>query len=177
MSTEAHPENILLEVGIVTRPHGVVGAVQVRLHNPESDVLARCERLTLDSREISFQRKGRTSSGAFILMLEGVKGRDEADALRGARISVPRDLVEPEEDDEFLLADLVGCMVLDEEDRPLGKVVEVLDTGAAPVLDLRDGDKALMIPLAHEWVTDIDLEQNIIRVTGGDQWRELGIGA
>ncbi len=150
--------------------------VQVRLHNPDSDVLARCDRLMLGQREISFQRKGRTSAGAWIICLEGVQGRDEADALRGTQISVPRDLVEPEADDEYLFEDLVGCQVLDEQGDLLGQVVEVLDTGAAPVLDLRDGKKALMIPLADEWVTDIDLDEKIIRVTGGEQWRELGTG-
>ena len=176
MSTGATEQSSHIEIGVVARSHGLTGAVQVRLHNPDSDALDRCDRLTLGGGERSFQRMGRTSAGAWIIQIEGVEGRDEADALRGSPISVPRELVEPLEDDEYFFTDLVGCRVLDEAGESLGEVVEVLDAGAAPVLDLRHGKKALMIPLADEWVTDIDLDEKIIRVTGGDQWRELGTG-
>ena len=176
MSTGATEQSSHIEIGVVARSHGLTGAVQVRLHNPDSDALDRCDRLTLGGGERSFQRMGRTSAGAWIIQIEGVEGRDEADALRGSPILVSRDLVAPLDEDEYLFEDLVGCQVLDEEGEPLGEVVEVLDTGAAPVLDLRDGKKALMIPLADEWVTEIDLEQKTIHVTGGDQWRELATG-
>lgn len=177
MSTGEQPASDQIEVGIVTRPHGVAGAVQVRLHNPSSTALEVCQKLTLDpgtgQRLLGFRVAGQGRAGAHILKLDGVAGRDQAEALRGARILVPREAVEPSSEEEFFLLDLVGCRVFDEQEQLLGEVLEVLDTGAAPVLDLRDGPRSLMIPLADEWVTDIDLDNKIIRVTGGDQWREL----
>ena len=166
-----------IEIGILSKPHGIRGGIQLRLHNPSSGALEHCDLLIVkvagQRKEYPYKIAGRGKGGAIIVQLHGIHRREEAEDLRGATIWASKSAVEPTEDDEYLYVDLVGCSVLDEEERVLGEVIEVLETGASPVLSLRDGQSELMIPMVDEWVTEVDLERKIIKVTGGEQWRAL----
>ena len=178
MSSEEHPE---IEIGVLTRPHGVRGAVLLRLHNPGSDALQRAGEISVRGaqlrQQVRFKLNGLGKGGVLILILDGVESREDAEALRGATVWVARDLVAPTDEDEYLFEDLVGCRVVDESGEPLGEVTDVRDHGAAPLLILRRDDNELMIPLADEWIEEIDLEEKLIRVTDGDQWRAFATTA
>jgi 16S rRNA processing protein RimM len=169
-----------IEVGVVTRPHGVRGALRVRLHNPASEALARAREVVLavagngGELRLGCRQIGRQPDGV-LLALDGVADRSRAEELRGARVLVERGDLEPLGEAEYLCADLVGCRVEDERGRALGEVVEVMSAGASDVLVVRDGRLERMIPFVDHWVADVDLEARLIRVEGGDQWEAVEV--
>ena len=57
----------------------------------------------------------------------------------------------------------------DEDDTYLGKVEEILTPAAHEVLLVKDGDEETLIPLVNEWVTDIDIENGLIRVNSAEE--------
>ena len=162
-------DSALLELGVVVRPHGVHGAVKLHLHNPASTALDRCAAVVLAAadgeRRVAVRRVLRAGSQV-VLELEGVTGRDAAEALRGARVLVDRAALEPLADGEYLCADLAGCEVRHEAGAALGTVREVFSAGASDVLVVESSDGERMIPLVDEWVVSVDLEARLIVVTG-----------
>ncbi len=163
-----------IEVGVVTKPHGVRGVVKVHLHNPASTALARATSVVLltggEERTLGSRPVGTVQDG-ILLALEGVEGRDAAEALRGARVLVARADLDPLGEDEYLWADLVGCRVEGEGGEPLGEVREVQAAGGADVLCVRDGRRERLIPFVDEWIRSVDLEARRIQVRG--EWEPV----
>jgi 16S rRNA processing protein RimM len=104
--------------------------------------------------------------GRVVLKFAGYDSPEAAKALVGRVLAVPEaDAVELEED-EFYDWELVDCRVETIDNREVGRVREVLHTGAAPVLVVRDdgGAREHLIPLAGSICVEIDTETKLIRV-------------
>ncbi|HEX8457553.1 MAG TPA: ribosome maturation factor RimM [Pyrinomonadaceae bacterium] len=102
--------------------------------------------------------------GRVILKFAGYETPEAAQALVGRELAVPEtDAVELEED-EFYDWQLVDCRVETIEGRDIGRVAEVLHTGAAPVLVVREGTREHLIPLAASICVEIDTQAKLIRV-------------
>ncbi|GAA0518824.1 ribosome maturation factor RimM [Saccharopolyspora subtropica] len=161
---EREPET--LAVGRIVRPHGVRGelVVQVLTDSPElrfapGSVLGlqrrgaeRAENLTVTA--------ARPHAGRLLLRAEGVEGRDAAEELRGALLTVSSDELEPTEDpDEFHDHELVGLRVVDTSGAEVGEVHEVVHTPAGELLAVRTADdRETLVPFVAEIVPEVDLE-------------------
>ncbi|MCA9670595.1 MAG: 16S rRNA processing protein RimM [Myxococcales bacterium] len=151
----------------MTKPHGVRGAVKLRLHNPDSDALSDLGRLHLETssgERLRIEGIVAHSAGSPVARVEGVASMEDAERLRGARLLLERDAIALD-DDEYLYQDLVGCSVRDGE-RVLGVVSDVFSAGASDVLVVRGDDGERMIPLVEPWVAKVDLEARTIEVHG-----------
>lgn len=136
------------------RAHGVRGGLRLRV---ASELLGSLSLLYIDERPLRLLQAQRDKSD-WLVMLEGITDRDAAQALRGARVSADRALVDVGED-EFLVADLVGCTVFDSQGVALGEVTGSFDSGAHEVLEVRRADgREFMLPLVEAIVTTLDLE-------------------
>jgi 16S rRNA processing protein RimM len=174
VSSTGGEELDLLEIGIVTRPHGVRGAVKVRLHDPTSATLSEIPVGRWRLRESSGQthddlRLEGQQGETLVLRLPRVDQRGAAERLRGAGLCVPRDLVEVDQD-EYLVADLIGCQVVEGE-RRFGEIVDVFNAGASDILTIRDADgHERLIPLVDDWVAEVDLDARRVELQDGDAW-------
>jgi 16S rRNA processing protein RimM len=168
-------DDLLLEVGVLTRPHGVRGEVKLHLHNPASSLLSvgdcRSVDLALEgaSRQVGIEVTA-ASGGDLVIRVEGVQSRDQAQALRGARVLVSREQDVELEEGQYYYVDLIGCAVVDEEDREVGDVGHVFEAGASDVLVVRREGREWYIPLVEDWVIEVDLSRKRIRIRGVDQW-------
>ena len=158
-----------VEVGTVTRPHGVRGEVHVRMHHPGSDVLARVDAVWLgDSRHDVV--RARAQKNDWLVTLTGVDDRDAAEALRGRPLSVDRAFIALATD-EVLLADLVGCEVTDETLGSLGHITR-LALGPQDCLVVRGEGVERQIPLVDALVTGIDTRARQVTVDLPEDWPE-----
>jgi 16S rRNA processing protein RimM len=94
-----------------------------------------------------------------ILRLEGSHSREDAEALRGAELSVP---APPLGDDEFWAADLAGCFVVDGV-REVGVVSRMIALPSCEALEVGD----LLIPMVRDAIRSIDVEGRRIDVDMG----------
>ena len=150
-----------LQIGSVTRPHGVRGELKVRLHNEGSTALWQVREVVLEGPKGVAQRyeveSVRGSEKGPILALRGVIGRDAADKLRGYSLWVERTAIEPLGEGEYYLIDLIGCEVV------LGGEVfaSILDVRPDPSVDTLvisrpDGTRA-EVPLVDAWIGKVDM--------------------
>jgi 16S rRNA processing protein RimM len=100
-----------------------------------------------------------------IAHLEGVDDRDMARGLIGAVIRIPRSRFERPGRDEYYWCDLVGLEVIDEGGSSLGRVKELLKTGANDVMVIT-GERRRLVPFVPRTVVkSVDLENGIIMVS------------
>lgn len=164
-----------MELGLIAKPHGVRGELNVRLHNARSAALLRVNSLTLvradgSSSELAFNVVSQSAEHV-IIALEGIKDRAGALALRGASIRVERAALAPPAQGEYFYQDLIGCQVLDEEGQSLGCVTALFEAGASDVLVVRDAEIERYLPLVEQWIGAVDLEDRVIRLKGrADDW-------
>lgn len=101
----------------------------------------------------------RTHKRRFLVSLEGVTTRDEAEALRGAGLCVPRaDLPEPPEG-EVYLADLLGVDVVLPDGSRLGHLDHVEMPAGQEIWSIRtDVDREILFPAQAAFICSFDLK-------------------
>ena len=83
---------------------------------------------------------GRAAKGALIARATPPITREEAEALRGLELYVPREALPPPDEDEFYLADLIGLAVRSPAGEPLGRIKWVQNFGAGDLLEIDPAD-------------------------------------
>jgi 16S rRNA processing protein RimM len=112
----------------------------------------------------------RPQGDGYVATSPDVADRTAAEALRGARIFVPRSAFPAVSDDEYYWADLIGLAVRNRDDVELGQVVGLMDTGAQSVLRVQPADAAegeRLIPFVAAFVDSVDLPGRRIVVDWG----------
>jgi 16S rRNA processing protein RimM len=103
-----------------------------------------------------------------IAAVRDIGDRTAAEALRGARIYVPRSSFPTAGSDEFYWVDLIGAQVFNRDGVRLGDVAGLLDNGAQSVLQVRDGDAPeRLIPFVAAFIDQVDLPGRRILVDWG----------
>ena len=105
----------------------------------------------------------------FIAKLRDVASRDQAQALSGRLIAVPRDqLPVLDEAAEYYWRDLVGLAVFDTAGQRLGQVDHLIETGAHDVLVIKQGERTRLIPFLARYVPEVDLDAGKLLVDWQD---------
>ena len=98
-----------------------------------------------------------------------IADRNAAEALRGARVFVPRSSFPTAAQDEYYWVDLIGLDVFNREGEAMGQVKELLSTGPQTVLvltytDTQAKETERMIPFVAAFIDAVDLPGRRITV-------------
>jgi len=155
----------LLAVGRVAGAFGVRGEVRIAAFSEQPLALARFRALRRqDGSPAHVLTTAREAKGGLICRCEGVETKEQADALRGLRLFVPRDALPEPDEDEFYLADLIGLAVVDPAGAPVGKVKSVQDFGAGDILEIipEEGGATWYLPFTREAVPEVKIAEGQI---------------
>ncbi|MDE0067401.1 MAG: ribosome maturation factor RimM [Acidimicrobiaceae bacterium] len=135
----------MLEIGRITRPHGVRGDVLVSLTTNRAERLETGAVLASRDRELVV-RASRPHRRGWIVDFEGVSDRNAAEAVSGTIL-----YAEPINDpDELWVHELIGAVVVDQHGISRGTVVGVVENPASDLLELESG---ALVPV--RFVTDL----------------------
>ncbi|WP_281799931.1 ribosome maturation factor RimM [Methylocystis echinoides] len=141
----------LVLLGRFGAPHGVRGEIRLQSHTADPMAIATYGALTDKSGAKSFTLLSVRPQGKDMLVarVESVTDRAGAEALTGVELFIARDkLPEPEDEDEFYLADLVGLRAESRDGAAIGTVVALRNFGAGDILEIAPagGGETLMFP-------------------------------
>ena len=142
---QPEPRPGYIAVGLVRGSHGLNGELKVE---PLTDHPHRFQRgATLQAGDRSFTvRSSRVHQKALLLQIEGIATRTQAEALRDLLLEVPESELPALAEGEYYRYQLIGIEVVDGDGRSLGRIEEVLDTGANDVYAVRNADGELLLP-------------------------------
>jgi len=151
-----------VELGVVARPHGVTGEIRVHVFNPDSTLLRELGEVFLIREEgeepalvdIVSTRQG---SKVLLMRLAGVGSLEDADALRGYKLCVPREALPDLEPGEYYHTDLIGLEAFEGADS-IGRVVDVVDYPSAECLKIKRPGGFLEVPMLPQWLDRVDIE-------------------
>jgi len=133
------PRRSQLEVGAIDRPHGLAGAVVVRLVTDQLERVAAGATFVTDAGELTV-RGSRPLKGRFVVTFEGIDSLEAAESLRGTVLRA-----EPIDKPGALWVDeLLGATVQTTDGTTLGTVEGV---EANPASDLLVLDSGALIPM------------------------------
>ena len=105
-----------------------------------------------------------------VAKLEGLESREQALALKGARVAVRRDALPEPGEGRFYLGDLVGLEVVNEQGETLGLVSRMLSNGAQDVMEVNGNGKTRLLPWVPVVVKQVDLPGRKILVDWQLDW-------
>lgn len=165
-----------IEVARIADAWGIKGWFKVLPHSAQPEALFSSKRWFLQppgaKTAAAFRlaiRDAKEHSDCIVASSEDVPDRNAAEALRGARVFVPRSSFPTAGDDEYYWVDLIGLAVVNREGVTLGTVRELLATGPQTTLVLdaqEEGGKPVerMVPFVSAFVDKVDLPGRLITV-------------
>lgn len=135
--------------------HGVTGEVRLKLFGDSPESLKRYKSFDAGGRVLTLRSIRPGPNGAVARFAE-LASRNDAEALRGVPLAVPRSALPPLEDGEYYHVDLIGLPCVTDAREDLGLVVAVENFGAGDILEIeRPNGKRFMVPI-HAATIDAD---------------------
>ena len=157
----------LVPLAEIARPHGVRGELRLKVYNADSDLLLDLDEVIVEradkTREPMKIVSARRANDAILVFLDGVADRDEADAMRGAKLLVSRDAFPPLEAGEFYACDVVGLRVV-APDGEVGVVVELYPYPTCDALIVATQGGKIEIPVVDDVVEAVDVAGGVVRL-------------
>ena len=138
-------------VGVVTGPQGVRGAVRIKSFTEVPEDVAAYGPLEDETGRRQFDlRLCGVATGVLIARLPGIEDRDQAEALRGLRLYLPRSALPEPAAEEYYHADLIDLDAVLGDGTRVGRVSAIYDFGAGDTLELaRDRAPPVLVPFTR----------------------------
>jgi 16S rRNA processing protein RimM len=177
------PTDAFLETGLVVAVHGTAGRVRVKAISGDPAGLLGASSLRMCGKPGRGSREGQDfevsaaqqAGGCAVLSLKGIDTLEAAKELVGARVSIRREELPPPGEDEYYVADLVGCSVVGEDGCPIGRVENVVSGPAHDWLSIRRaGGEEALLPVVSVFVREVDVAGRRIVVSPPEGWLDAG---
>jgi len=155
----------LILVGRVAGAFGVKGEVRITSFTAEPLALVAYRTLLREDGQVALTLTGgRAAKGGVVARAREIATREEAEAARGLKLYIPRAVLpEPDDADEFYIADLVGLDVVSPDGERLGRVRSVRDFGAGDLLEIEPAaGESWWLPFTREAVPEVRLSERTI---------------
>jgi 16S rRNA processing protein RimM len=159
-----------LVVGRIGRAHGIQGEVSVDVLTDFPERFGVGETLYIGpvsgpSPEPVTILSARPHRDRLLLRFDLSEDRDLAQQLTGQFLYIPADEARPLDPDTFYPHQLLGLEVITADGEILGKVRELMETGAADVLIVQGAERTVLLPMIADVISEVDLAGGRIVVT------------
>jgi len=159
------PDRLLL-VGRVAGAFGVRGEIRINAFTDDPAALVRYRDLRgADGAPALTLTAGRPHKGGLVARAEQVATREDAEALRGLELYLPREALPAPDEDEFYFADLIGLAAVSPDGEALGRIKSVQNFGAGDLLEIApESGPTWWLPFTREAVPELRLADGVVVV-------------
>ena len=147
-------------MGKLLKPRGLQGELRAAIFNEYGSALKVGIEIWLETKEEKyFSRKIETIKIAgekSCIKLSGCNSVVDAESIRGSVFFLPRDEFHSIGENEHYLVDMIGSRVLDENQKLLGTVKDVLAMPAQNIIVVETGENEMLIPYVDAHITLFD---------------------
>jgi 16S rRNA processing protein RimM len=157
---------VYLVIAFLRRPHGVQGEVIMDLHTDFPERITAGRKIFIgEKHEAATFESVRAHGKGMLVKLRGFDTPEAAGRFRNQWVYVMAKDVPPLPEGQHYKYELVGLEVVDDLGNALGKLAEILETGANDVYVIRDdAGREILLPAIPSVILDIDMQQRSMRV-------------
>ena len=159
----------LLRVGVISSTHGIKGEVKVFPTTDDMNRFKKLKNIILDTgkEQLNLEIENVKFFKQFtILKFKGFDNINEIEKYKGKDLYVTRENAVPLEEHEFFICDLIDCIGYEEDGKELGRLTEVMQTGANDVFVFQTANgKEVLVPYIEQCVRKIDIESKRIELS------------
>ena len=159
-------EPVYLTVGFLRRPHGLQGEIVMDIHTDFPERMKRGRKLFVgEDHQPMTLTSVRPHQSGLLVKFKGIETPESAGAFRNTWVYVQSKDAPPLPDGQIYQHELFGFQVVDDNDNPLGELVEIIETGANDVYVVRnDAGKEILLPAIPSVILDLDAGRRFMRV-------------
>ena len=156
------------EIGQISNTHGLKGELKVRPYTENAKRFEKIKRVLIRNKQDGFDeyevQSVRYQKDIVLLKLKGIDDIDIAENLKTQSLIIPREDAKELEENEFFIADLIGCNVYENNEK-IGELVDIFMAGASDVYVIkRAGKNDLLLPALESIIKNIDVKNKKIDV-------------
>ena len=159
-------------LGQIVAPHGVRGDLRIMPLTSNTQLFMEMDYLLLPDDRRLHVVKARPHKNIMLVTVKEIASIEEAEALRGRKVSVYREDMPDLPEGRYYVGDLIGLPVLDEEGNRIGTFKDVLPTGSKDVYVIQPpAGKDILVANIPENIREIDLPNRriIVRLPEWDE--------
>ena len=144
--------------GRIAGAHGVRGDIRLISYMSEPESIAKFGALEIgDGRRVEIRSLRPLKANVFAARVTGAATREEAERLAGVDLYIDRSQLPPPVAEEYYYADLIGLRAETASGEGLGRIADIFDYGAGPILVIEQGGVELLVAFNRKSVPTIDL--------------------
>ncbi|MBA3027390.1 MAG: 16S rRNA processing protein RimM [Desulfobacteraceae bacterium] len=158
----------LLPIGKICGVHGIKGNLRVKTYTETSTLFSTGQTLFIKDRagginlfEVAWAEPYKQG---FRVAFKDVPDRNSAERLVGLDIFIDQDELPELEEGNYYWANLIGMAVWTKDNRLIGHIESIIETGANDVYVVRENQNETLIPAIESVVLEIDLKKNAMTV-------------
>ena len=157
-------EPIFLIIGKIRKPHGVRGEVLFEVITDFPERIKKGISIFIGSQKKEYKIEGlRDHQSYLIVKLYGLNACEDVEQFRNQMVYIRTATVPKLPEDEYYHHELVGMSVL-EDGKLIGKVREILETGANDVLVVMMNEDEILIPFIKQVILEVNKKEKTIIV-------------
>ena len=157
-----------LEIGQIVNTFGIKGMVKVK---PFSEDITRFDRLekvyvkNKTGKKIYEIEEVKYHKNMVLIKFKGIENPEDANLLRDSYLLVDRADEEPLEEGTYYIVDMIGLEVFDEDNKLLGKLEDIFNTGSNDIYVVKDEQgKQILLPAIKDVIKKVDMDNKKVIV-------------
>lgn len=154
-------EPVFVIIGKFRKPHGIRGEIRMSVLTDFPDLIEKGQTVYVGDKYQAYQiRSIRWHGGDMLVSLEELLDRTAVEIFRNVMVHMKSQDIPAPADGEFYTHQLVGIAVETDQGTHLGKLKEVIFTGANDVYLVEPPEgKDILLPAIEEVILNIDLDE------------------
>ena len=162
------PKKDLVLIGKIVGAHGLKGTSKIQSYAESLEIFESGTTLLVrrpDGGENCYKIDWiKLHSHGALLALKEVSDRNQAKLLIGSELYIEKTKLPELEAGTYYWFDLIGMGVFTADERYIGRLDSIIETGANDVYVVKNGDKEILVPALESVVCCVDIESRVMRV-------------
>lgn len=157
-----------VSAGTITSTHGIRGEVKVYPTVDDPDRFSSFGKVLLSNGKTEVEAEienVKYFKNLVIVKFRGIDDINDVMKYRRWNILVTREDAADLQEGQYFEVDIIGLKVVTDDDREIGKITEILHTGANDVYTVKGASgKEILIPAIQQCILNVDLENGVMKV-------------
>ena len=156
-------KNDLVEIGILTKPHGLNGEIKLTLHSPSSDLILNTNEVFIGRTLLKIKKAKRVSNG-ILIKFNFRNDRSSIEGLIKKKVFVDKKIIPSPPHGENYYYELIGSKVMFNNE-VIGSLIEIVETKANNIYVIKkiDGNE-ILIPKTKSFIKKFNKDKKILEI-------------